>query len=259
MARRELQEINAGSMADIAFLLLVFFLMVTTIDSEKGILRQLPPPIPEDIVLPEVRQRNVFEVKVNSNNQLLVEGRLMEIGNLKAAARKFLIADGAFEDLREDPDLPVRVRITKAVLQPQIDQLNGLKQQAAAAGDNDKVKDIEDAIDKLERKKNAIDLFKRNYKELPGSALISMQNDNNTDYDTYIQVQNELQSAVNELRDEVAIKYFGVPYSKLEEDYEAQRTAEGGADEAVKNRIYAVQAVYPQRISEAEPVNLGGY
>ena len=86
MARRELQEINAGSMADIAFLLLVFFLMVTTIQTEKGIFRQLPPPIPPDFEIPEVRERDVFVVLVNSKNQLLVEGRPMDLGRLKDAA-----------------------------------------------------------------------------------------------------------------------------------------------------------------------------
>ena len=49
MARRELQEINAGSMADIAFLLLVFWLVTTTIDSDEGVKRQLPPPVPDDL------------------------------------------------------------------------------------------------------------------------------------------------------------------------------------------------------------------
>ena len=74
MARRELQEINAGSMADIAFLLLIFWLVTTTIDSDEGIKRQLPPPLPPDIDVPQAKEQNVFNVKVNFLDQLLVEG-----------------------------------------------------------------------------------------------------------------------------------------------------------------------------------------
>ena len=74
MAKREISEINAGSMADIAFLLLIFFLVTTTMDTDTGLLRRLPPPPedqPEDI---DVKQRNIFEVLVNANDQLLSDG-----------------------------------------------------------------------------------------------------------------------------------------------------------------------------------------
>jgi biopolymer transport protein ExbD len=73
MARRQLQEINAGSMADIAFLLLIFFLVTTTMDSDTGLMRRLPPipdpnqPLPENT---QVNDRNILEVKVNLNNDL---------------------------------------------------------------------------------------------------------------------------------------------------------------------------------------------
>ena len=90
MPRRPLQEINAGSMADIAFLLLIFFLVTTTMDQDVGILRQLPPPVPDDMEKPpEVKERNVYEVLVNSRNQLLVEGEPMDITNLKQGAIEF--------------------------------------------------------------------------------------------------------------------------------------------------------------------------
>ena len=80
MARRELQEINAGSMADIAFLLLIFWLVTTTIESDEGIKRQLPPPVPPDIDIPQAKEQNVFNVKVNFLDALLVEGLPLERG-----------------------------------------------------------------------------------------------------------------------------------------------------------------------------------
>ena len=94
MARRELQEINAGSMADIAFLLLIFWLVTTTIDSDEGIKRQLPPPVPPDIDVPQAKEQNVFNVKVNFLDALLVEGEPADILDLKDKAKNFLIATG---------------------------------------------------------------------------------------------------------------------------------------------------------------------
>ncbi len=90
MARRNgAPEVNAGSMADIAFLLLIFFLVTTTIETDAGLDRMLPPiEPPEDDVV--IKQKNIFTVNVNRNGQLLVEEELMDIKNLRAAAVAFL-------------------------------------------------------------------------------------------------------------------------------------------------------------------------
>ncbi|APG60485.1 ExbD/TolR family protein [Christiangramia salexigens] len=90
MAKRSAPEVNAGSMADIAFLLLIFFLVTTTIETDKGISRKLPPWQPEEQEPPVIKQRNIFTVLVNSNNQLLVEDEEMELSELREAAVKFL-------------------------------------------------------------------------------------------------------------------------------------------------------------------------
>ena len=91
MAKRETPEINASSMADIAFLLLVFFLVTTTMDSDFGLLRKLPPPLPPNMEAPPpIRDRNVFVVLANANDQLLVEGKLMDVSELKEAAKEFI-------------------------------------------------------------------------------------------------------------------------------------------------------------------------
>ena len=88
MARKS-PEVNAGSMADIAFLLLIFFLVTTTIETDSGINRKLPP-MEELIDPPVIKERNIFTVVVNKNNMILVEEKLMDLSEVRSAAVKFL-------------------------------------------------------------------------------------------------------------------------------------------------------------------------
>jgi biopolymer transport protein ExbD len=106
--KRGTPEVNASSMADIAFLLLIFFLVTTTIASDKGLTLRLPPKRPPD-AMDEVKlkDRNVFNVLVNSNNQLLVEEELMDIKRLKEEAKKFIMNNGRDERSSESPDKAV--------------------------------------------------------------------------------------------------------------------------------------------------------
>ena len=89
MAKRSAPEVNAGSMADIAFLLLIFFLVTTTIEKDSGINRKLPPmeESEEDVI---IKQKNIFTVLLNGKDQLLVEEELMELKDLRKAAVEFL-------------------------------------------------------------------------------------------------------------------------------------------------------------------------
>ena len=90
MARRVTPEINAGSMADIAFLLLIFFLVTTTMNVDSGISKKLSEKPPADYVPPVIKERNIFEVNINRNNELLVEGERMDVKEIKDAAVKFI-------------------------------------------------------------------------------------------------------------------------------------------------------------------------
>jgi biopolymer transport protein ExbD len=189
MAKRALPEINAGSMADIAFLLLIFFLVTTTMDVDSGINRKLPPWEPEKLENPPpIKKKNIFTVLVNANDQLLVEDNLMNIEDLRNAAKEFLNNNG----------------------DGSCDYCSG-GNQSPLSSDN------------------------------PGKAIVSLQNDRGTSYDIYIAVQNELAAAYNELRNELGERLFGKPYDDLNPDQQQE-----------------VQDAYPQKISEAEPVSLGG-
>ncbi len=101
MASRKTPELNASSMADIAFLLLIFFLVTTTMDVDTGITRKLPPPPDPNQEPPEIKDRNIFNVLVNKYDDLLVEGKPSSIETLKQDAKEFLSNPYNREDLPE--------------------------------------------------------------------------------------------------------------------------------------------------------------
>ena len=187
---KKLPEYNASSLADIAFMLLIFFLVTTTMDTDLGISRMLPPPVPPEQLDNDdkIKERNVFVVLINKNDLLLVEGKPMDISNLKDEAKKFI------ENPNREDNLP-------------------------------------------EFKTTDVDFF--GTVEV-SKQIISLQNDRSTSYGIYIQAQNELAAAYNELRNELAMRKFGKVYDDLDEE-----------------RQKAIRKIYPQRISEAEPKNYG--
>ena len=100
---RKTPEINSSSMADIAFLLLIFFLVTTTMDVDTGIYKKLPP-IPEDTANEpdvKVKQRNVLSILVNRNNELLVNGEVLSISQLRDKTKEFFLNPANKENLPE--------------------------------------------------------------------------------------------------------------------------------------------------------------
>ena len=190
--KRAIPEINAGSMADIAFLLLIFYLVTTTMDTDKGINRKLPP-IEDELVQnpPPIKERNIFTVLVNSNDQLLVEDEYLEINELRAKAMEFIDnnGDGSCEYCKG--------------------------YGVSSSSDN------------------------------PVKAVISLQNDRGTSYGMYVKVQNELVAAYEDLRERYAEEEYGRSYRGMDPE----------EDEEI---IKEIKNAYQQKISEAEPLNIGG-
>jgi len=99
-------EINASSMADIAFLLLIFFLMVTTINSEKGISVKLPPLVEEPDTTPE-NQRNVLRILTNNNNEIMVNDEIVKEEDVQSRINAFVLNNGKDERLSVSPQKAV--------------------------------------------------------------------------------------------------------------------------------------------------------
>lgn len=175
MARRDSPEINAGSMADIAFLLLIFFLVTTTMDVDSGIARKLPEK--QEIVDPPiVKERNVFEVIINRNDDLLIEGEYREIDEIKQLAIDFIDNGGSIGN-------PIAVF-------------------GEGDGEGSECTWCQGKKDPLSS-------------DHPNKAVISLKTDRSTTYGTFIQVQNELGSAYTFLRNRLAQERFGRSFTEM--------------------------------------------
>ena len=194
-------EVNAGSMADIAFLLLIFFLVTTTIETDAGLDRMLPPlePPETDVV---IKQKNIFTVNINKNGQLLVEEELTDLKNLRTKAMAFLDNGGA------PSGTP--------------DYCNYCKGRRDASSSDS-----------------------------PTKAIISLKNDRETKYATYITVQNELVGAYNDLRNREAQRLFGRDFTEMEAEFLNPETPSRIRDE-LKDKVKRVQELFPQKLSEAQ-------
>jgi len=202
MSRRKgAPEVNAGSMADIAFLLLIFFLVTTTIETDAGLDRMLPPIEPPDTDV-IIKQKNIFVVNINKYGQLLVEDQLMDIRDLRAAAIAFLDNGGSPTGTPE-----------------YCNYCKGKRDEKSS--------------------------------DSPQKAIISLKNDRETTYSTYITVQNELVAAYNDLRNREAKRLYGRDFIEMESEYLNPETPSSVRDE-LKEKVQKIQELFPQKLSEAE-------
>ena len=173
---RSTPEVNGGSLADIAFLLLIFFLVTTTMDIDTGITRLLPPEPEEDQITDvKVNKRNVLVVLLNRSDLLMVGGEVMDRLALKDKTIEF------FTNPQRNEALPV-MEETEVQFPPGSSSL--LPPDGMWTG-------------------------------MVSKGVISLQNDRTTTYGAYLQVQNELVAAVNTLRNDFCKLYFDKEYEDL--------------------------------------------
>lgn len=124
--KKKLPALNSSSMSDISFLLLTFFLLTSSINTDMGIQRRLPPPSDPNVKPPDIHRRNTFVVLVNKDDQLLFNGELGEINLLKERAKEFLSNPNNLDNLPEKmtKDIPLlgTVEVSKGVISLQNDR-----------------------------------------------------------------------------------------------------------------------------------------
>ena len=95
MSRSTISGVNAGSMADIAFLLLIFFLVTTTFPEDEGIRSTMPAPCPKGIdCSSEVAQKNIFSIQLNKNNELMANNETISVAELRESLKAFIDNNG---------------------------------------------------------------------------------------------------------------------------------------------------------------------
>ena len=187
--KRKVPGLNGSSLADISFILLIFFLVTTSMDTDTGLARRLPPPPDpnqqEDDV--KVKGRNVFVVSVNMNNEIM-----------------YYYGDEA-------------KRVTKFGVQPS--ELREIAKEFIANPDNKANMPEFHPADPPLPVLGAYPITKNH--------IISVQTDRSTKYEVYFQIQNELMAAYNELRDEFAMAKFGKHYRDLKPESEEELAVRG--------------------------------
>ncbi|MBQ3949469.1 MAG: biopolymer transporter ExbD [Bacteroidales bacterium] len=163
MSKKSTPGLNTSSMSDISFLLLAFFLMVSNINTDMGIARRLPPPLPPDFTPPEVRERNIFQVKINRNDRILFNKEVGDISLLKDRAKEFLGNPQDRDDLpqKEVINIPLlgNYPVSKGVISLQNDR--GTSYDTYFRVQNELTAAINEMRDELSREK-----FNRPYKDL---------------------------------------------------------------------------------------------
>lgn len=217
-SKRKVPGINASSTADISFILLIFFLVVTSMNSNFGMQVMLPnPPEDQNQDDPEVHERNLMKVYVNMDNEILVTPgkesaiplKVEELDQLRELAKEFITANTG----------------------------NGVV--------NDKFPERKSKLDTVVYKNDeGVDVVFPNGQNVfqNNKHVITLQTDRSTKYEVYFKVQEALYGAYNDLRDEFAKEVYGV------QNPEKELTAD--EFELCRRR-------YVNMISEAQPIDIG--
>lgn len=257
MAKRDIPEINAGSMADIAFLLLIFFLVTTTMDRDMAFIRNIPKKIDVPIETPPIEKRNICAIKANAQNQLMVRNEFMEDPDE--------ISDRVIDfyrtnEKKNDPsnNFPMYSTVNMAQIE---EQIKAAEEAYEAIVDDPNVdqamKDFKQKqIDEWENKKKALALLGRpELREIQVQAHIRIEVQKKTEYELFAKIQSEIQEAIFELRNDASIELFGESYGVLTKRYEAN---ESDRTKATQNRedkakLDLLDILYPSRIVEVTP------
>jgi biopolymer transport protein ExbD len=255
MARKELEEINAGSMADIAFLLLIFFLVTTTMEREKAIIRHIPIPIENALPPPPsvVEARHILEIEANNANEIFVRGNVIKIENISDAVEQFYMVNregvvddnstyytfGTEEDYKKEiPDINKSIEELSQQSTVMASQMLALKYTQ---------------LETAEAKVKALSTYKSltGRKQLPeiwNQAHIKIIVMPKTTYFVLASIHAEVQEALFKMRDRECEKLFKTSYASLRRKNDNDQFHKEGKDE-----LYLLDLLFPENIVEKNP------
>jgi biopolymer transport protein ExbD/translation initiation factor IF-3 len=262
MAKREIPEINAGSMADIAFLLLIFFLVTTTMEKDTAYVRK----IPKKVELPQtdpIEKRNICDIAANNKNQLLFRGVAMDDPDL--------ISDKVLEFYQMNENL-TKAQTIAALKNPgykgsnfpfysftskeEIEE-NILKSEIQLAEventpgvEQDMIEFKLKQLDEWLAKQKAAESYGKNIlPEIHFQAHIRVEVMAETEYELFAKIQSEVEQAIYELRDIAAKDIFGESYGIIKQREAMDKTDKAGD----KRKLKLLEVLYPARIIEVKP------
>jgi biopolymer transport protein ExbD len=249
MAKREIPEINAGSMADIAFLLLLFFLVTTTMDKDQAYIRNIPKKIDVPLDKTEVQERDILSIRANNQNQLMVRGVVFSDPNkISDFVLKFYQTNEKVNDVTNN--FPMYSTTTLTLCDQSMAALDKQIEEAEAVGNEKLTEFFLASYDEWNKKKNAIKLYgKSEIRELSVQAHVRIEVQEATAYSIFTQIHNEIEEALFELRNKECMRLFNEDYGILK-----RRFAQDN-DPKDKSKIDLLEILYPGRIIEVTPKN----
>jgi biopolymer transport protein ExbD len=249
MAKRNIPEINAGSMADIAFLLLLFFLVTTTMDKDQAYIRKIPKKIDLPPLDNKVQERDILALKANNQNQLMVRDNIFsDPDKISDFILKFYQTNEKNNDLANN--FPMYSTTTISLCDQNMSALEKQLEEAEQKGATEQAKFFQSSYEEWNKKKRAIQLYgKSEIRELSVQAHIRIEVQQGTAYSIFTQIHNEIEEAIFEMRDKECNRLFSEQYSILK-----RRTAQD-SDPKDKDKIALLEILYPARIIEVTPKN----
>lgn len=256
MAKREIPEINAGSMADIAFLLLIFFLVTTTMDKDQAYIRSIPKKIEVKTPPVDVEKRNILAIKANSNNQLMVRGTIFnDPDKISDFVLDFYQTNAKNPGQFAENDFPLYSIVTASQIKVEIEKIyKEIDDMEAAGSPNEMITFKTNQLAEWEKKDRALKIYGGNQlPEIHFQANIRIEVMQATTYDIFSKIQTEIQEAVYEVRDKEAQRLWNVSYGVLKRK-EANEADKSKVKEELA-RIELLEIIYPARIIEVTPKN----
>ena len=220
--RKGAPEVNAGSMADIAFLLLIFFLVTSEMNKESGMFQLLPEKSNETVDTEKIKERNIIEVLVNNNNLILFEGNLVNLDEIPVLVKEMILNIGDKENWPE----------SRAVTQEELQAIINKNKQNLENADESKVKAYTKRLRKSELRLKALEVFGNDFRK--SNHVVNMQATQGSEYKTYIELKDKLKQAYASLRNDLAKRKLG-----------------RGWDDLTLEEKEMLKMVYKENISEA--------